>query len=273
MSDVAILGAGPIGAAVAQALASRGRVREIRLIDATVAGAAGKALDIMQSGPVDGFDTRVTAESEVLAAVGAPVIVVADPIEQGQWRGETGLAMLKTLVRAGATGAFVFAGPDQTELMELALKEAKISADRLIGTSASAMVSALRSLVGLELDLAHAAVTAVGRPPGLVVAWSAATAGGSLIGDRVPPHRLLAISAALRQCWPPGPYAIGAATARVVEALISGSRDLHPALTLQDGVAVLLPLSLGRGRVLAVVPPTLSQSERGAWGQTGVRPL
>jgi malate dehydrogenase len=265
MAEVAILGAGPIGAAVAQALASRGRVRAITLIDAAVSAAAGKALDVMQSGPVDGFDTRVSGEADVLAAATAPVIVVADQIEHGQWRGEAGLGLVKTLMRAGARGALVFAGPEQIELMELASREAGVSPDRMIGTAASAMVSALQALVGLELDLARVEVTAVGRPPGLVVAWSAATAGGALISERVPPHRLLAISNALRQCWPPGPYAIGAATTRVVEALLAGSRSLHPAMTVTDGVAVMLPLSLGHARILARIPPTLSQQERGSY--------
>ena len=123
MSDVAILGAGPIGAAIAHKLAERERVRTIRLIDPAGTVAAGKALDIAQSGPVDGFDTRVSGASEVLAAAAAAVIVVADGVAEGEWAGETGLAMLGQIVRAGTTAPFVFTGPSQISLLERCFQE------------------------------------------------------------------------------------------------------------------------------------------------------
>jgi malate dehydrogenase len=267
MPDVAILGAGPIGSAVAHALACRARVREVRLIDANSSVSAGKALDIMQSGPVLGFDTLVSGAADPLAAVGSPVIVIADPFEHGEWRGESGLAMVQGLVRAGATGAFVFAGPGQMELMEMCFREARVPADRMVGTAASAMVSAVQALAALEVDLARVEVMVVGRPPAFVVGWSAATVAGALLTDRVPAHRLLAISDSLRRLWPPGAYAIGAATARVVEALINGSRQLHAGLVILEdrdgrrGQASMLPLELGRGLVLRRIAPSLSQAE------------
>ena len=63
MSFIAIVGAGAIGGALAQRLAARGRVREVRLIDDQGSVAQGKALDIQQSGAVDGFTTTLTAAS------------------------------------------------------------------------------------------------------------------------------------------------------------------------------------------------------------------
>ena len=71
MSSVAILGAGPIGSAIAHRLAERARFREIRFIDASVDVAAGKALDIRQSGPIAGVDADLTATGDLLAAAGA----------------------------------------------------------------------------------------------------------------------------------------------------------------------------------------------------------
>ena len=60
MSTVAIIGAGPLGGALAHALAARARVGEVRLIDPEGRVAEGKALDILQSSPVEQFNTRVT---------------------------------------------------------------------------------------------------------------------------------------------------------------------------------------------------------------------
>ena len=269
MSIVAILGAGPVGASIAHTLARRANVRDVRLIDAAANVAAGKALDIKQSGPVEGYDTRVSGDGDVLAAAGAGVIVIADSHESGEWEGDRGLALVRQLMTAGATGPMVFACPKQTWLMEAAVQELGVPADRIAGTAAGALSGAVRALVALEVNGSGADVSLVvtGRPPTFVVAWSSATIGGALITDRVAPHRLTAISHQLKALWPTGPYAIAAATAPVVEGLLTGSRTHVPAVVIVDrelGVrnrAALLTVSLGNGRVLARHMPSLSQQE------------
>lgn len=268
MSVVAILGAGPIGAAIAHRLAERARVREIRLIDGNASLAAGKALDIQQSGPIGRSDTALTATADVLAAAGASVVVIADDTVNGEHQGEQGLAVVRQLVRAGTDAPFVFAGAHQIWLMEAAARELKVPADRIVGTAASGVAASVAALTSAELGRTGVVVGVVGRPPALVIAWSAATVAGSFVTDFVPAHRLLAISAALPRLWPPGPETTAAATAPVVEALIDGSRTLHHAMTVLDGelgargVAAMVPLEFGHGRVLARVLPSLSPQER-----------
>jgi hypothetical protein len=268
VSSVVILGAGPIGGSVAHRLAERGRVESVVLVDASETVAAGKALDIRQSGPISHVDTAVSASAAPLAAASGSVVVVADEVDGGEWEGERGLAMVRGLVRAGVTAPLVFAGTRQLWLAETGYRELKVPAHRLVATAPSAMAGALRAWTGLEMGLSDAQVVAVGRPPHLVVGWSAAMAGGILVTDRVPPHRLLALSARLAQLWPPGPLSIASATAPVVEALIFGSRQLHLAATVIDGElgargrAVMLPLDLAPGRVRSHVMPSLSPQER-----------
>lgn len=268
----AILGAGPIGAAVAQALSERARFREVRFIDESAQVASGKALDLRQATPVSKVDVDLTATADLLAAAGAAVIVVADPVGGSTLEGEAGLAVMQRLVRAGTTAPFVFAGPNQIWLMEKVHTELKVPADRLVATAASAQVSAVRALAGLELGLSGVDVdlAVAGRPPRFVIGWTSATAGGALLTDRIPAHRLLAISDSLARLWPPGPQAIGAATGRVAEALAFGSRRPQHAMAIGDGElgargsAVLLPLELGRGRILRRLAPSLSPAERTA---------
>jgi len=270
MSGVAILGAGFIGAATAHRLAQRGRVRDLQLVDSSVDVARGKGLDIQQSGPVERFDTRLSATGDTLAATGAKVIVVADTAADGEWTGDRGFALISQLARAGTAAPIVFAGPAGLDLMERCYRDLRIPAHRLVGSSASAVVGAVRAIAGVELNLASVELTVVGRPPAFVVGWSAASAWGSLLADRIPAHRLLGISRSVPKLWPPGPQAIAAATAQIVEALIFGSRRLHPALTILDGElgvrgrAVMMPLELGRERVLSHVVPSLSPQERTA---------
>lgn len=265
---VSIIGAGPVGASIAHRLAQRARVRSIRLIDANGPLAAGKALDIRQSGPVEHFDARITTSDAELAAVNSPIIVLADDAAAGPWEGEKGLALVNRLVRAGTTAVFVFASGSHTWLMEKAYAELGVPADRLVGTAGSAIVGAVRALAGLELGVASVQLTVAGRPPALVVGWSAATTDGTLLTERVAAHRLLAISQAVPKLWPPAPYAIASATAPIVEALASGTRRLLPATTIVDGdlgvrgAAVVLPVELDRYRLVRYVLPTLSPQER-----------
>jgi malate dehydrogenase len=265
---VAILGAGAIGTAIAQRLAERARVREVRLIDNQGQVAAGKALDILQSGPIGKYDTQLTATADPLAAAGSDVVIVADDTATGEWEGDRGLALLQRLDRAGVTGPIVLAGPKQAWLMEAAIRELKMAPDRLVGSAAAAAVNAAAALVHIELGETGASVAVTGRPPSLVIGWSSASIGGTLVTERVAAHRLLALSATLQKLWPPGPQAIAAPTALIAEALTSGSRRLLPALTILDGEfglrgrSALLPLELGNGRILRRVVPSLSPQER-----------
>lgn len=270
MSTVAILGAGPLGASIAHTLAHRARVREVRLVDTAASVAAGKALDIRQSGPVQGYDTRLSGHGDPLSAIGADVIVLADRHADGEWAGDEALALVRRLIAAGATSPFVCAGPNQTWLMETVVSELGWPSDRIIGTAAAAMPVAARGLAALDLNLSGVDVqlSACGRPPALVYGWSCATAGGAPLTPRLPPHRLLAITEQLKRLWPLGPYAIASASAPVIEGLIGGSRRDVPAVTMLDGqfgtrgVACLMPVHLAHGRVVARVEPALSPQER-----------
>src|SRR5437870_1471011 len=120
MSFVAVIGAGPVGGAVAHAIALGAAFREVRLIDAATGVAEGKALDIRQSGPIDRFDTIVTGAGDVLAACNATVIVIADAAAGEDWDGERGLGLVRQLMRAGTQAPIVFAGAKHMQVMETA---------------------------------------------------------------------------------------------------------------------------------------------------------
>ena len=270
MSIVAIIGAGEIGAATAFALARRARVRDVRLLDAAASVAAGKALDMRQTGPIEGFDTAVSGRDDVLDAVNSDLIVIADAVTDGEWTGDRGLTLVRQLLRAGTTAPIVFAGPGQTWLMEAAVKELGVAPDRLAGTAASAIHSGARGLIGLEVagSGVDVSVAVVGRAPTFTIGWTAGTVGGTPLSAEMPAHRMLAVSEMLKKLWPPKPHAIGAATALVVEGLLFGSRRHVCATTVLDGEfgergrAAMLPLVLGHGRIQKRLDPSLSPQER-----------
>jgi malate dehydrogenase len=94
MQHVAIIGAGELGGAVAHVLARRDLVRSITLIDDSGRVASGKALDIAQAAPVEGFATQLSGSSDVSVAAGAAIVILAERADRsagGEWQGEAGV--------------------------------------------------------------------------------------------------------------------------------------------------------------------------------------
>ena len=72
---IALVGAGNIGGTLAHLIGLK-ELGDVVLFDVFGGVAAGKALDIMQSAPVDGFDTRMVGTSDYAAIAGADIVIV-----------------------------------------------------------------------------------------------------------------------------------------------------------------------------------------------------
>ncbi len=266
MSVVAIVGSGSLGGSVAQKIAARGRVQEVRLIDPEERIAQGKALDILQSSPIEGFSTRIAGTSSLAAVAGAAAIVLADGANTGEHTGEAGLALLRRIASMETSAPIVFAGATQRELLMRAARELPISSERLIGSAPLALESALRSLTGLFMNVSgvEIGITVVGVPPGAaVVAWEEASVGGQPLTAQLPAHEIAGLNARLPGLWPPGPYALASAASRVVEAIVHGSRRRLSCFVVRGrGMVGAMPTELGEEGVRRVVEPVLTGQER-----------
>lgn len=270
MARIAVVGAGPLGGAVTDALARRGRVREVRLIDAEGRVAHGKALDIQQSSPIEGFATRITTADALDAAAGADVIILADSAAGAEHQGESGLLALRRLVATAGPAPFLFAGTSARELIGRAITEMRVPRTRALGSAPMALESALRALAALAMDGSGADVhlRVVGVPPrDAVVAWEEATVQGQPLSSVLPAHALAALNARLPRLWPPGPYALAAAAARIAEALACGTRRRYTCFVPLDAgparVSVAaMPVELERGGWKRVLEPALTRQER-----------
>lgn len=268
MSVIAIIGAGPLAGALAHKLATRNRVAEVRMIDAQDSIARGKALDIVQSGPIDGFATRVSAASSVLAAAGADVVVLADAVDGTEHAGEPALAMLRQLSASGIRGPWLFAGAMQRELMGRAIGELRLPAAAIVGSAPMALGAALRAMAALVLDTTPVEITlnVVGVPPRhAVIAWQEGTVGGQPLASALPAHHMAAIAGRVSSLWPPGPYALASAAAQIAEGLCSGSRRQFSCFVDSGrGRIAALPVELRRGGIKRVLDPSLTSAERTA---------
>jgi malate dehydrogenase len=72
---IALVGAGNIGGTLAHLIGLK-ELGDVALFDVFGGVAAGKALDIMQAGPIEGFDARMTGGADYQAIAGAEVVIV-----------------------------------------------------------------------------------------------------------------------------------------------------------------------------------------------------
>ena len=271
MPFIAVIGAGALGGALAQKIAVRNRVDEVRLIDAHGRVAEGKALDILQASAVEQFSTRVTAAESLAAAAGAEVAVVADAAaDQREHAGETGLALVRQLSRLLDRTPILFAGAAQREVIARAVHELRLAPARVLGSAPVALESAVRALAALELDGSGVEISlrVVGVPPqSAVIAWEEAATSGEPLTSHIPPHALAALSRRLPSLWPPGPYALASAAARVAEGIAAGSRRRFSCFVWIEsgplrGNVVAMPVEVGFEGVRRIVEPSLTQQER-----------
>jgi len=74
-NKITIIGAGNVGATAAHWAASR-NLGDILLLDVVEGVPQGKALDLLQSGPVDGFNNRITGSNDFADLAGSDVVII-----------------------------------------------------------------------------------------------------------------------------------------------------------------------------------------------------
>jgi malate dehydrogenase len=270
MQEVAIIGAGEVGGALAHILARRGDARRVRLVDDKERLAEGKALDIAQAAPVEGFATEVVGSSDVATAAGATVIVLADRAPAGEWQGEEALQLVRRLARSSPEAVLLCAGAAQRDLIDVAARELGVSRTRLFGSAPEALAAAVRALVALAASASprDVCLSVLGVPPDhTVVPWEDATLGGfavtRMLGE--PTRRRLAASVAA--LWPPGPYALASAAALVVEGVAGRSRRIVSCFVAPDlssgrrTRAAAMPVRLGPSGIADVLVPRLTVAD------------
>jgi malate dehydrogenase len=73
---ITVVGAGNVGATAAQRVAEKNLARTVVMVDVAEGIPQGKALDQWQSGPVEGYDTRIVGTNDYAAAAGSELFIV-----------------------------------------------------------------------------------------------------------------------------------------------------------------------------------------------------
>jgi malate dehydrogenase len=127
---IALIGAGNIGGTLAH-LAAQKELGDVVLFDIVEGVPQGKALDLQQCGPVEGFDAKVTGTNDYKDIAGADVIIVTAgvPRKPGMSRDDLlgiNLKVMKAVgegIKANAPNAFVICITNPLDAMVWALRE------------------------------------------------------------------------------------------------------------------------------------------------------
>lgn len=266
METVAILGAGDLGATLARKLAERQLARRVILVDADEGKAKGKALDILQSGPVEGYDTRVVGAATVEGVVDA--LVVADPAERPAAKG---------LAAGVGKGLLLVAGSQAPGLLEAAVK-AGVPRNRALGSAPVAYAGAVRRRLAGAVQAEPDAITIalLGLPPEHVIVPVASAAVGGVAVDTLAATALRRALEAVRRRVP-GPVALAAAAGRTLQAVFASRGAVLPVFAFLDGeyghrgIVLAVPARLGEGGLLSVLEFLLDPVDRVAFDTAAQR--
>jgi malate dehydrogenase len=138
---IALIGAGNIGGTLAHLAALKG-LGDIVLFDVVEGIPQGKALDLSQCGPVEGFDSKITGTNDYADIAGADVIIVTAGVARkpGMSRDDLlgiNLKVMKAVgegIKANAPDAFVICITNPLDAMVWALREfSGLPAEKVVG--------------------------------------------------------------------------------------------------------------------------------------------
>src|ERR1700678_3290442 len=167
-NKIALIGAGNIGGTLAHLIGLK-ELGDVVLFDVFGGGAAGKALDIMQSGPVDGFDSLMTGGSDYAAIKGSDVVIVTAgfPRMPGMSRDDLigknagVIAQVAEGIRANCPDAFVICITNPLDAMVWVMKEKSgLPANKVVGMAGVLDSSRFRLFLAHEFGVSVEDVTA-----------------------------------------------------------------------------------------------------------------
>ncbi|HYZ64652.1 MAG TPA: malate dehydrogenase [Acetobacteraceae bacterium] len=167
-NKIALIGAGNIGGTLAHLIGLK-ELGDVALFDVFGGVAAGKALDIMQSGPVDGFDAHMVGGSDYALIEGSDVVIVTAgfPRTPGMSRDDLigknagVIAQVADGIKQYCPDAFVIVITNPLDAMVWVMKEKSgLPAHRVVGMAGVLDSSRFRLFLAQEFGVSVQDVTA-----------------------------------------------------------------------------------------------------------------
>jgi malate dehydrogenase len=291
---IALIGAGQIGGTLAHLIGLK-ELGDVVLFDIAEGIPQGKALDLVQSSPVEGFDAHFSGSNSYDAMAGASVCIVTAgvPRKPGMSRDDLLGINLKVVEQVGAgirkyaPGAFVICITNPLDAMVWALQKAcGLPKHMVVGMAGVLDSSRFRYFLADEFNVSVEDVTAFvlgGHGDTMVPLPRYSTVAGIPITDLLPKERIDALvtrtangGAEIVNHLKTGSayYAPAASAVEMVEAILKDKKKILPCAAYLDGqyktkgLYVGVPVKLGRSGVEQIIEITLTPDEQAAFDKS-----
>ena len=293
---ISVIGAGNVGATTADALAFRRIASEIVLLDIKEGFAEGKALDMMQTATLNGFNTRVsgsTADYSKTANSDVIVITSGIPRKPGMTREELigiNAGIVKTVTENvlshSPNAVIVIVSNPMDTMTYLALKSSGLPKNRIIGMGGILDSARFKCYLSLALNCSpndvNGMVIGGHGDTTMIPLTRLASYMGVPVSNFANDEKLNKISADTMiggatltgllgtSAW----YAPGAAVASLVDSIINDQKRLFPCCVYLDGeygqkdICIGVPVVIGKNGWEKIIELDLNDSEKAAFAKS-----
>ncbi len=289
-AKITIIGAGNVGATTAHWCASM-ELGDIVLLDVPQFGdmPKGKALDLMQSSPIMGFDANILGTSDYADTADSDVVVITAGIARKPGMSRDDLLSTNAKIVSAVAEQVKTSSPDAVvivvsnpldAMVQQAQRVTGFPHRRVIGQAGVLDTARFRTFIAMELGCSVEDVSALlmgGHGDTMVPMPTCTSVGGIPISRLMDSATLNQIIARARTGGAEivgllktgsAYYAPAAATAQMVEAIVKNKRRLIPCAAYCNkeygvgGYYVGVPVILGSGGVQRIVELKLNEQER-----------
>lgn len=286
---ISVIGAGNVGASCALEIAQREIATEVILLDIKENFANGKALDMWQTAPVDGYDSKVigvtndyakTADSEIV------IITSGKPRSPGMSRDDliaTNASIVKSVtenVVKHSPNAIIIVVSNPLDVMSYcAYLTAKKDSSKVFGMAGTLDTARYRMFLTEALGISHKEIQAIlmgGHGDTMVPLPRYTTVAGIPVTELIEKSKLDAIIERTKKgggeivnllgtsAW----YAPAAAAAQMAEAIVKDQKRVFPVCALLTGqyglnnIYLGVPVVLGKNGIERIIELQLNDEEK-----------
>ncbi len=287
---ITIIGAGNVGATTAQRLAEKG-LSEIVLLDVVEGMPQGKALDLMQAGPIYGSNCKVVGTNTYEETENSDVVIVTSglPRKPGMSRDDlinvnSGIvkSVVEQAIQKSPDAILVVVSNPLDVMAYVAYKVSKFSRERVIGMAGVLDSSRMRTFIAMELNVSienvHAFVLG-GHGDTMVPMIKHATVAGIPVTELLSKDKLDAIIKRTREGGAEivsllkngsAFYAPSASVVEMVDAIVKDKKKILPCTVLCKGeygvndTFLGVPVKLGKKGMEQIIEIKLNKEESDA---------
>jgi len=287
---VTVIGAGNVGATAAQRIAEAG-VADVYLIDVVEGLPQGKALDLVESAPLQHHDQMIYGTNDYADTTESDVIVVTAGLARQPGMTRDDLLLKNAVIVRDVVGKAVHYSPDAIlvivtnpldAMVHVALEESGFPRERVIGMAGVLDSGRFRAFIAKDLGVSASDVSAFvlgGHGDTMVPLPRLSTVAGIPLPELMKPERIEALVQRTRNggaevvaLLKSGSafYAPASSVLHMVDSILNDRKRVLPCAVLLrgeydiDGLVVGVPIILGASGVERIIEVALTTEEKAA---------